>query len=149
VTDSSYSVAAESLSGLAAIDSAAAVAQAKKMYLQPYKNGLLLPLSEVLIRAGDERIFDKVMNEFRKMPVSENKLNFLSTYAGLLAEVEDLRRFRKGVDLIEAFRESIPFSYRGQTDPYINGVILKGIMTKKQQEKTTEQADYVRSKLKS
>ena len=65
----------------------------------------------------------------------------------LLANVSDDAKFRKGVDLIVDFRESIPSEYRSQLDPYINGVILTGLMNKKREKGFAGHADYIKSKL--
>jgi aminopeptidase N len=54
---------------------------------------------------------------------------------------------KRGVDDIVSFRDAIPEAFRGQTDPFINGVLLKGLVTKKTQAGLKDQADYIKSKL--
>jgi aminopeptidase N len=62
---------------------------------------------------------------------------------------------RQGVDAIVEFRESIPGPYRTQTDPYINGMILKGLIASKQKESLKDPSnqalkdlvEYIKSKL--
>ena len=53
-----------------------------------------------------------------------------TSFAQLLIKTVDPVKFKKGIDLIVAFREAIPQGYRTQSDPYFNGrvlgVILKG-----------------------
>ena len=54
---------------------------------------------------------------------------------------------KRGIDDIVAFRDAIPDAFQGQTNPFINGILLKGLVTKKKDAGLTEQADYIKSKL--
>jgi hypothetical protein len=54
---------------------------------------------------------------------------------------------KRGVDDIATFRDAIPEAFKGQTDPFINGILLKGLATKKKEAGLTEQSDYIISKL--
>jgi aminopeptidase N len=51
-----------------------------------------------------------------------------TSFAQLLIKTSDPIKFKKGIDLIVAFREAIPQGYRTQTDLYFNGKILGMIL---------------------
>ena len=51
------------------------------------------------------------------------------------------------MDEIVKFRDDLPGQIRVQTDPYINNMILKGIVTKKEKAGAKAMADYVNSKI--
>ena len=81
------------------------------------------------------------------MPLSQAKFQALQSFADILAKVTDEVKFKKGVDLIVEFIDAIPASVKGQTDPYINNIILKGIADKKTKAGATNLADYVKMKI--
>jgi hypothetical protein len=64
-----------------------------------------------------------------------------------LKRIKDPVKFKKGIDMIVSFRDTIPKQYRERIDPFFNGMILNGIASYKQSKGMTEQADYVKSKL--
>lgn len=148
VNDSSYSVAGASLEALASIDSATAIALAKKLSKEPAKGRLSSAISSVMVKYGDETAYDFIAANFEKMPLSQTKFQALQSFADILAKVKDATKFKKGIDLIVEFRNAIPESVKGQTDPYINNVILKGIADKKTKNGETELAEYATSKSK-
>ncbi len=49
--------------------------------------------------------------------------------------------------MIVSLRDTVPVQYRQQIDPFINGLILNGIVMSKQSQGMTDQADYAKSKL--
>jgi aminopeptidase N len=55
----------------------------------------------------------------------------LSTY---LAAIKNTEKVKWGVEEIVKFRDGIPENFRNQTDPFINGMVLKGLLTKKDKE---------------
>ena len=148
VSDSSYSVAGASLEALASVDSATAIALAKKLSKDPAKGRLSSAISSVMVKYGDESAYDFIAANFEKMPLSQTKFQALQSFADILAKVKDGAKFKKGIDLIVEFRNAIPESVKSQTDPYINNVILKGIADKKTKNGETELAEYVTSKSK-
>jgi aminopeptidase N len=147
LSDSSYSVAGSALDALMMIDTNAGIDAAKKLSKLPSKGKLNNAIADVLIRFGDESNFDAIADNFDKMPPSEDKLEFAQSYAEILAKVQDIDKLKRGVNQIVKLRESIPQSYRKETDPFINNIILKGIADKKESDGLTEQAEYVKSKL--
>ena len=56
------------------------------------------------------------------------QLNSLSTY---LAAIKNTDKIKWGVDEIVKFRDAIPAAFKNQTDPFINGMILKGLLANK------------------
>jgi aminopeptidase N len=144
--DSSYTVAGNALSALSDVDSAAALALAKKFISQPAKGTLVAAISAVLIRSGDESSFDVISANFDKMQIGQEKFMFIKPYAELIAKVKSTDQVKKGVDLIVKFREAIPHAYHSQTDPFINAA-LSGIANRKEAAGQKEQADYIKSKV--
>ena len=146
--DSSYSVAGAALEGLALLDGKAAFAIAQTLSKEENKGRLLFAVSNVIIKYGDETAFDFVAGNFDKMPLSPAKFQAINSFVELLAKVTNMDNFKKGVDMIVKFRDEIPASARAQTDPFINGVALKGLADKKETSGAGEMAEYVKGKLK-
>ena len=146
-SDSSYSVAGASLEALATLDSKAALDIALKLSKQTAKGKLSTAIAGVMVKYGNEDAYDFIAESFDKMPLSQAKFQALNSFADILVKVKTASKFKSGVDKIVAFRDAIPESVKGQTTPYINGTILKGIADKKQEAGETELADYVKSKM--
>jgi aminopeptidase N len=145
-SDSSYTVSGDALEALAQIDSTKALSVARELLKAPAKGELSAAISGVLIKFGSENDFDVISDNFDKMPVSQNKFEFLMPYASLLIKVTNTDKLKKGVDLLIRFKEAIPQAYRGQTDPYFDNA-LKGIAKHKQAAGLTDQSDYINTKL--
>ena len=144
--DSSYTVSGDALEALAQIDSTKALSVARQLLKEPAKGELSAAISGVLIKFGSENDFDVISDNFDKMPVSQNKFEFLMPYASLLIKVTNTDKVKRGVDALIKFKEAIPQTYRGQTDPYFDNA-LKGIAKHKQAAGLTDQADYINTKL--
>jgi aminopeptidase N len=71
----------------------------------------------------------------------------LQPFANYLKRIRNTDNFKKGIDMIVRFRDSIPIEYAGQFKSYFNGMILNGIASAKQSMGLTDQAEYVRTKL--
>ncbi|HEY0678743.1 MAG TPA: M1 family aminopeptidase [Chitinophagaceae bacterium] len=147
LADSSYSVAGEALDALVAVDSAAGYKEAQRLAKQPAKGKLGDAISETMIRFGNEDAFEIIAKNFDDLPLGQAKFEKLQPFANFLAKVKDATKLKQGVDMIVEFREAVPQAFRGQTDPFINNVILKGLAGKKQAAGLSEQADYINSKL--
>ncbi len=147
VNDSSYSIAGEALGALAQLDPDAALATAKSFSKHPMKGKLAATVSQVLIEGGTEEDFDVIAGNFSKLPVSDSKFEALQPFGDYLAKLTNTDKVKKGVDMIVEFREAIPSAYKAQTTPFINNMILKGIMNKKTAAGLKEQADYIQSKI--
>lgn len=146
-SDSSYSVAGAALEALGLLDGKQAFAIANTLSKEENKGRLLTAITNVIIKYGDESVFDFVTGNFEDMPLSQAKFAAINPLADFLSKVTDLERFKKGVDIIVKFRDEIPASIRPQTDAYINGMALKGLADKKEAAGAKEMADYVRSKI--
>ena len=147
VNDSSYTVSGSALEALSDIDSAGALAEAKRLAAQPAKGKLSSVITAIMIEAGDESSADMILKNFESMPLSQNKFNLLQSMGAFLGKTKNTDIFKRGIDDIVTFRDAIPEAFKGQTDPFINGVLLKGLAAKKKEAGLTEQSDYVISKL--
>jgi Aminopeptidase N len=139
--DSSYSVAGSSLEALFKLDSAAALAEAKRLAQQPARGRLLESMTTMLVKSGDEGGFDVVANAFDKMPISQAKFNLLQPFCEFLARVNDTEKVKRGVDMVVEFRDAL--AAYGLT-PYVNS-LLKGVISRKTG--SPEQAAYIQSKI--
>jgi len=147
VNDSSYTVSGNALEALSEIDSATALSEAKRLSAFPAKGKLSSVITTVMIESGDESSADMILKNFEAMPLSQNKFTLLQSIGAFLGKAKNMDIFKRGIDDIVSFRDAIPEAFKNQTDPFINGVLLKGLATKKKETGMTEQSDYVISKL--
>jgi aminopeptidase N len=147
VNDSSYTVSGNALEALAGVDSLSALNEAKRLAAQPSKGKLAAAITNIVIESGDESSADMILKRFEKMSLSQAKFNLLQSIGGFLAKTSNMDIVKRGIDDIVTFRDAIPEAFRGQTDPFINGVLLKGLVTSKTQAGLKDQADYIKSKL--
>ncbi len=147
VNDSSYTVSGNALEALSLIDSATAIAEAKRLAAQPSKGKLSSQITAVLVKSGDESAANIILDNFDKMPLSQAKFEMLQPISEFLANAKKMDILKRGVDAIAAFRDIIPIAFKNQTDPFINGVLLKGLATKKKQAGLQDQFEYILSKL--
>ena len=154
LNDSSYTVAGNALTALSKTDESAALTIAKQMSAKPAKGLLENAITGVIAKSGDETMFDKVLGDFNKLSLQSrfSAVNNLATY---LAALKNTEKFKKGIDELTKFRDDIPDALKSQTDPYLNGMILKGILVSKSEALKiddtnaglTEQVNYIKSKL--
>jgi hypothetical protein len=104
-------------------------------------------VNTILYTYAGENDFDALASQFEKLPFGNSKFSILQPFAGYLKRIKDDNNFRKGIDMIINFRDSIPAEYGQQVTSYINGMILNGIASAKQSAGLTAQADYVKAKL--
>jgi aminopeptidase N len=147
VNDSSYSVSGNALEALSDIDSAAAFNEAKRLSSEPSKGKLASAITSIMVKSGDESSADAILKSFENMPLSQNKFNLLQSIGDFLGKSKNMDIVKRGVDAIVTFRDAIPDAYKGQTNPFINGLLLKGLAEKKKEAGLQEQADYIISKL--
>lgn len=155
VNDSSYSVAGNALVALGKVDQALATALAKQLSDKPAKGNLQEAIMNEIVKSGDETMAEKIIGGFAKMPISQEKFQSLGPLSSYLSVIKSIEKIRWGVDEIVKFRDGIPEGFRNQTDPYINGMILKGLLAKKEKEAKEnssnaalqELANYIKSKL--
>ena len=153
LNDSSYSVSGASLEAITIVDSENSLQQAKKLKAKPAKGKLAETISQILIKNGTDEDFDFIGGSFDKLPVSDAKFTALQPFAQYLAKLNNIEKFKKGIDMITSFRDAIPSTYQSQTTPFINDIVLKGVMTQKtaalkgNAEIIQPQIDYLKSKL--
>ena len=155
VYDSSYTVAGNALTALGKADPALATVLAKQMSDKPAKGNLQEAIMNEIVKSGDESMADKIIGDFAKMPMSQGKFQTLNTLSTYLSAIKNPEKVKWGVDEIVKFRDGVPEAYQNQTNPFINGVILKGILAKKDKDakdnagntQLKELADYIKSKL--
>lgn len=147
INDSSYSVAGNALLALGKIDSVAALEKAGAFSSQKIKGALSEAVIDVKFMYAGENEFDSLAAKFDKLSFGNEKFNMLSPFANYLKRLKNIEKFKKGVDMIVSFRDTIPEQYRKELEQYFNGMILNGIARSKLSMGMKEQADYVKSKL--
>jgi aminopeptidase N len=149
INDSSYSIAGDALLALGLIDSVAAFEKAKVLSSQNVKGALSGAISSVLYKYANEKEFDSLSARFNRLSVSDDKYGMLQPFSSYLKRVTNTENFKKGIDMIVSFRDTIPMQYRSQVETYFNAMILNSLVSYKQAAGMKEQADYVKSKLPS
>ncbi|MGB3005475.1 MAG: M1 family metallopeptidase [Chitinophagaceae bacterium] len=155
VNDSSYTVSGNALSALIKTDPASASLIVKELANKPSKGVLQEVVLNEILKSGDESMADKIIGDFEKMPMSQGKFQFLGNLSTYLAAINNIEKIKWGVDEIVKFRDAVPEAFRNQTNPFINGMILKGLLankSKKAKENSNdpslkELVDYIKSKL--
>ena len=132
--DSSYSIAGAALDALDEIDSTTAKQIAFTFSKQVIKKRLNTTVTKLLAKYGDETVFDFIADKYETLNIqSEEKFQMTMPFTKLLINTMNEARFKRGIDLIVAFRESIPVGYRVQTDPFFNVRVLAEILKAKKQ----------------
>jgi aminopeptidase N len=144
INDSSYTVAANALEALYDIDSVSARAEAKRLSAQPAKKKLAYTIAYVTF---DESSADSILTQFEGMPMSQNKFNMLQSVSDVIENTKSMNTFKRGIDDVVKLRDAIPQNFRSQTDPILNGVLLKGVAARKKAAGHMEQFNYIISKL--
>lgn len=124
VNDSSYSVAGAALKGIATLEPNEAYQLAKKHSVDA-KGALSEAISNIIIEQGTEADFDIVVNSFRELPLSQEKLSSVEPFATFLTKVTDAAKLKAGVEAILEFRNQIPSQYRSFTDNMFKGPLDK------------------------
>ncbi len=132
--DSSYTVSGNALTALSKVDPALATVISKQLGDKPAKGVLKEAIMNEIVKSGDESMADKIIGDFAKMPLSQEKFQFLNVLSTYLSAIKNPEKVKWGIDEIVKFREKVPENFRNQTNPFINGIILKGILTKKDKE---------------
>jgi aminopeptidase N len=132
--DSSYNVAGAALIALDGIDSIASKNIATDLSKQIIKKRLNTAVTDLLSKYGDETVFDFIADKYEAVNMQSNEKFYMTpTFSQLLIKTNNEIKFKRGIDLIVAFRESVPLSYRNQSDPYFNIKILGEVLKAKKQ----------------
>ena len=124
INDSSYSVSGAALEGLIGLEPARSYELAKK-YSKDAKGDLGDMVNEIIMKEGSEADFDFIAKRFDDMPLSQEKLQAVSTFAAYLEKVQNIANVKKGIDGILKFRNAVPEQFRGFVDPMITGALNK------------------------
>src|SRR6185369_1678215 len=108
VNDSSYTVSGNALEALSIVDSAAALAEAKRLSKETVKGKLSSAITAIIIKSGDESMAEIILSGFEKMPLSQAKFEQLGSLANFLEKTRNMDLLKRGVDDIVAFRDAIP-----------------------------------------
>src|SRR5579863_652871 len=146
-SDSSYSVAGSALTALSYLDEEKSTQLANEFSNYPAKGDLLVAMSSIFIKAGDESKFDFIIEGYDKMPMSQEKFDEFPGFAAMLLKIQDTQQFRKGVDALVRFRDGIPAGQKEELSKLLNDNFLKPIGQRKQAAGLKEQADYILSKI--
>ena len=146
--DSSYQVSGAALEALEKIDSLAAKQIANELSKQVLKKRLNSAVTNVISKYGTEDDFDFIAKKYKGANTeSTDKFYLTASFSELLIKINDPVKFKTGIDLIVAFRESIPQEYRNQSDPYFNVKILGTILKAKKQQRNEALVKIVRDVL--
>ena len=146
-TDSSYTVAGNALTALSLLDEEKAYQLANEFSKYPAKGDLLAAMSAIFIKEGDETKFDMIIAGFDKMPLSQEKFEEFPQFAALLLKMNNTDQFKKAVDALVRFRESIPANQKAEISKLINDNFMKPIGQRKEAAGQKEQAAYILSKV--
>ena len=148
VNDSSYTVSGAALIALSKVDSIKALDEATKLSKTATKGDLDVAVNKILIASGNEEIFTKLTTKFSSLGLSNDKFMLMQQIADMAGSMKNNERIKTSIDLIVQFRNEIPGSLKEQVNPYINGFILQGIMSKLKANGNSEMITYLESKMK-
>jgi aminopeptidase N len=145
INDSSYTVAGNALEALHKIDSAAALAETKRLMNSPAKGKLSMVLRSINL-TGDRSAAVKLLDDFEAMPLGQPKFMELNNVFELIAATNDAELFKRGVDNILALGNALPEAFREQAMRELTGG-LRQIQKEKKEAGQNALADYVDTKL--
>jgi aminopeptidase N len=144
--DSSYSIAGAALEALGQIDGQQAFTISKQLMKDENKGRLVVAITNVTIKYGDESSYDFISRKFEEMPLTLNKVTMAGTFSEFLTKVTNAANFKKGVDQLVQTRDAIPAQARPQYNTVFDN-FLKTLADKKDAAGAKELADYARSKM--
>jgi aminopeptidase N len=146
-TDSSYTVAGNALAALSLLDEKLAYQQAKKFSKYPAKKDLFYAMATMFIVEEDTEEFDQVIEGFKKMPLSEEKIAEAPTlFAALIARTKNTDLVKKEVDIITQLGNSLHGDEKKEYNKLINSY-LKQVADQKESEGLKDQAAYILLKM--
>jgi len=153
--DSSYSVAGSALEALREVDPGTAMNIARQLKNGKSKGVLKEAIITTIASSGDESMAEEIIGGFAQLPVGQEKFQQLNALNAYLIALKNTDKVKQGVDEIVKFREAIPEQFRSQTDPFIYGVIMQDLLTKKEEALKAEPAntslkalvDYIKAKI--
>jgi aminopeptidase N len=145
VNDSSYTVSGNALEALSLVDSAGAIAEAKRLSAMPSK-GKLANVIKKLSAGSDLVAGTKLLADFEAMPLGQNKFAALEGVFELIASTNSIDLLKRAVDDVIQLEKDIPEAFRAEATNQLNAG-LREIQAKKAADGMKDQADYIESKL--
>ena len=139
--DSSYSVAGAALQGLIMVDQTNAYPLAKK-YSTDARGKLASIVSQILIVKGTEEDFEIITDLYKAEVSGDTKILLSSLLSNYLIKVSDTAKVRSAVDMIFAYRNTVPEQYRSFIDPIFKTGFTK-LSKAKRDSGQKELADYI------
>ena len=68
--------------------------------------------------------------------------------ADMIGSMKDSNKIKRGITLITGFRDQIPENFKEQITPYINGMILQGLITKFKAAGNAEIVEFIEANIK-
>jgi len=143
--DSSYSVAGNALGALSLIDEAQAEQLADEFTKYPAKGDLRATMLTLFIKSGDTTKFDFVIQGFDDQPMSQEKFNEFPEFAALMLKMKNTEQFKRAVDALVRFRETLPTGQKEELSKLINNNFMRPIGDRKKAGGFKDQADYIYS----
>ncbi len=145
VNDSSYSVAGAALDALASIDEKAAIAAAATLK-KDMKGRLKTAVETVEILTKTDADFEQMSKDYNKQGLQDKFFGF-KTFASFIGRLKDMNNFKKGVDILVAFRNQVaPFGPNLKDN--LNKVLEAQIAKKLDAGADKEKLDYFTDKIK-
>jgi aminopeptidase N len=142
VNDSSYTVAGNALDALSKIDSAGAVAEAKRLSAMPSKG----KLAQVIHKIANPVNGEKLLTDFENTPMGQSKFTMLQDVFDFMENTTSTELFKRAVDDIFKLENDLPEAFRAQATEQLNNA-LRQLQKQKADAGLKEQADYLESKL--
>jgi len=125
VYDSSYTVAASALEAIAALDEEKAVSLLPALK-KDSKGALKVAVNNLDVLTKGDKDFDEMTNNFSDIKDLQGKFNALGTYITYLTRVNNTANFKKGVDLVVAFRNKVAqYGVAPQINAMLSGIIIE------------------------
>lgn len=144
--DSSYSVSGAALEALAELDGKEAFNIVNQIKNDDNRGRLVMAITDITIKYGDETAFDFVYEKYAGMPLTLAKVSMSYAVADFMVKVTNKDNFKKGVDQIAETRDAIPGAAKSRYDPIFDAM-LKKIADEKDKAGAKDLADYARGKM--
>lgn len=126
VNDSSYYVAGAALKGYASLQPDDAMKMAREISKSKVAGKLSSALMELFISSKEASDVDIAVNQFRNLPLGQEKFNFIQPILVSLIGMNDVEQFKKVFDAVEEFKQQLkPHGANGYVDQFYNQLIAQ------------------------
>ena len=146
IDDSSYSVAGNALEAFYRVDPNHAFTEAKRLSGTSSKGKLADAVGSILAVNEDEAGPNIIINYFKSLSFSQEKINALESIAFVLSKTKSLENLKSGVDAMINFRNELTPTYKEEFGPVVP-YILQSLQKAKQTQGEKDQADYIQKSL--